>query len=312
MLYKKHLNLEDRKDLPLNGPSNYRVSENKVETRAIEINAVRQCNLSCKGCSHCSPTSNSKIYDSKILKDDLIGLSKFLKSEFIRVVGGEPLLHPNIHELLEVIKESNISDKTCLVTNGTLLNKLTIEDLKFIDKIEISLYPISKTLEEKILYIASKLSEYNTKIRILKYSDFRQPITQHATLNKELSKLTYETCQIAHNWRCITVDNGMLYRCPQSMIYSENQDDYSDAIIISSLRTYDELLRFLENNNYLFSCKNCLGSIGKKFKHKQINRIDWVSNLPLTPEEGIDIEYAKELEKSLVYESDCMKRNKLN
>ena len=40
MLYKKHLNLEDRKNFPLNGPSNYRICENKVLTRAIEVNAV--------------------------------------------------------------------------------------------------------------------------------------------------------------------------------------------------------------------------------------------------------------------------------
>ena len=312
MLYKKHLNLEDRKKLPLNGPNNYRVINDKVETRAIEINAVRQCNLSCKGCSHCSPIANSKIYDTEVLKEDLVRLSKFLKSEFIRIVGGEPLLHSNLHELLKVIKESNISDKTCLVTNGILLNKLMIEDLKYIDKIEISLYPISKNMVKKILYMASKLSEYNTKVRILKYSDFRQPIAQQVTSNEELSKLIYETCQIAHNWRCITVDNGMLYRCPQSMIYSESKDDYSDAIMISSLNSYDELLQFLENNNYLGSCKKCLGSIGKKFQHEQLNRIDWLKDLPLTPEEGVDIEYAKELNKSLVYESDCMKRNRLN
>ena len=131
MLYKKHLNLEDRKNLPLNGPSNYRICENKVLTRAIEVNAVTQCNLSCKGCSHCSPIAENKIYNPAQLKRDLMILSKFLKTEFVRVVGGEPLLHPELSIFLKNIKESKISEKTCLVTNGLLLDKINEECLKY-------------------------------------------------------------------------------------------------------------------------------------------------------------------------------------
>lgn len=312
MLYKKHLNLEDRKNLPLNGPSNYRICENKVLTRAIEVNAVTQCNLSCKGCSHCSPIAENKIYNPDQLKRDLMILSKFLKTEFVRVVGGEPLLHPELSIFLKNIKESKISEKTCLVTNGLLLDKINEECLKYIDKIEVSLYPLSARMKEKIINAAEKLSNNDIKVRLLSYSDFRQPLCQNISDNIELIQQIYETCQIAHNWRCITIDNNKIYRCPQSMIFNNNNNSSSDILYIDDINNYIELLEFLENNNYLEACKKCLGSVGKKFEHAQIKRQEWISQLPLTPEEGVDMQYKEELSKTLIYKSDCMERNRLN
>lgn len=312
MLYEKHLSLEDRNNLPLNGPSNYRVNNNKIITRAIEVNAVRQCNLSCKGCSHSSPIASKRIYELESLKRDLKNLSKYLNSEFIRIVGGEPLLYPDFNNLLKIIKESNICDKICLVTNGIYLNKITDDDLKYLDKIEISLYPLANKLIEYVKQGAEILSLKGVKVRLLEYSDFRESIVLFETNNTNLIQQVYNTCQIAHNWRCITVDNDRLYRCPQSMIESEKQSNYSDSLKISEIEDIREVLYFLENNEYLNSCSKCLGSVGKKFNHEQIKRNEWEKHLSVNIESGIDLEYAKTLSKSLKYTSDCMKRNNLN
>lgn len=312
MLYEKLEKLEDRKDLPLNGPDNYRVNNSIVYTRAIEINAVRQCNLSCRSCSHSSPIAPCNEYNPEDIERDLLKISQYLHSEFVRLLGGEPLLHSNFLEVLKVIKRTNISDKICLVTNGILLDNISDEMLKYIDKIEISMYPLNKTLLQKIKSNALKLSEKGVKVRILEYSDFRESISQYSTDNQELKQLIYETCQVAHNWRCITVDNDKLYRCPQSMIYSEKNNDFSDSICISKLSNIYDLLAFLENNYYLNSCSCCFGSVGKKINHQQIKRDEWTSILPETIESGIDKEYARTLIKKMNFKSDCMKRKNLN
>ncbi len=312
MLYEKLENLEDRKNLPLNGPNNYRVLNNIVYTRAIEINAVRHCNLSCRSCSHSSPIASCSEYDFKDIEKDLSKLSQYLHSEFVRLLGGEPLLHSNFLEVLKAIKQTNISDKICLVTNGLLLDNISDEMLKYIDKIEISIYPLNKNLLQKIKNNALKLPEKGVKVRILEYSNFRESISQHSTDNQELKQLIYETCQVAHNWRCITVDNGRIYRCPQSMIYSEKNNNLSDSICISELSNIYDLLTFLENNNYLNSCSCCFGSVGKKINHQQIKRDEWINILPETIESGIDEEYARTLVKKMDFKSDCMKRKNLN
>ena len=312
MLYKEHLDLGDRKKLQLNGPGNYRVENGMILTRAIEINAVRHCNLSCKGCSHSSPISKYKIYEPRILEKDLINISKFLRAEFTRVVGGEPLLHPNFIEILKTIKSSGISDKICVVTNGLLLDKITDDMLEYIDKIEISIYPLSISVLEKIKNNAINLSDKGVKVRLLEYTDFRESITQVSSFNNELIQLIYNTCQIAHNWRCITIDNNRIYRCPQSMINDEKTANYEDSLDINSINCLNDLLMFLENNNYLNSCSNCLGSVGKKIIHEQVNREIWNDLLSETPEDGIDEEYAMQLVKTLNYQSDCLQRHRLN
>lgn len=312
MLYEKLKNLEDRKDMPLNGPGDYRVNNDIVYTRAIEVNAVRHCNLSCRSCSHSSPISACKEYNSEDVEKDLSKLSQYLHCEFVRLLGGEPLLHSDLLELLKAIKKANISDKICLVTNGLLLDNITNEMLKYIDKIEISMYPLNKVLLKKIKDSALKLSKQGVKVRILEYSDFRESIVQYSTNNQELKQLVYETCQIAHNWRCITVDNNRVYRCPQSMIYSEKNNNFSDSICISELSSIYDLLTFLENNYYLNSCSCCLGSVGKKINHQQVKRSEWINMLPETLESGIDEEYARTLVKKINFKSDCMKRKNLN
>ena len=239
-------------------------------------------------------------------------ISQYLHSEFVRLLGGEPLLHSNLLEVLKAIKRTNISDKICLVTNGLLLDNISDEMLKYIDKIETSMYPLNKNLLQKIKNNALRLSEKGVKVRILEYSDFRESISQYSTDNQELKQLIYETCQVAHNWRCITVDNDRLYRCPQSMIYSEKNNDFSDSICISKLSNIYDLLAFLENNYYLNSCSCCFGSVGKKINHQQIKRYEWTSMLPETIESGIDKEYARTLVKKMDFKSDCMKRKNLN
>ena len=97
------MSLEERKYLPLNGPGNYRVKNHIIYTRVLEVNAVRHCNLSCRSCSHSSPLANKQVYHVDKVKSDLEKLSRFLKCETIRVVGGERLLHPEFNKLIKAI-----------------------------------------------------------------------------------------------------------------------------------------------------------------------------------------------------------------
>ena len=312
MLYKEYEDLKDRENLPLNGFSNYRVIDDKIITKAVEINAVRHCNLSCRSCSHSAPISSKQIYDSEILERDLKSISKYLHCDYVRLLGGEPLLHPNLLDILKIIKKSEISEKTCLVTNGLLLSKLTDEMLQFIDKIEISLYPLPEIVCNKIKQFAQYFLQKGIKVNILEYSDFRESITKFESDDYELINLIYNSCQIAHNWRCITIDNGRVYRCPQSMIYCESIGDFSDSLDIHEISNFITLLSFFENNNSLKSCGRCLGSVGVKFSHEQIPNTDWFDKLPNTPEDGIDREYAQKLIRTTRYESDCFNRKRKN
>ncbi len=309
-LYDSAISISEREYRPLNGPGNYRVKDGAIWTRAIEINATRHCNLSCRGCSHSSPLEDYFVLQPEEISGTLKELSGFLKAETVRFVGGEPLLHPDLKSLICVVRESGIAERVCLVTNGILLDKLDEEALSFIDEIQVSLYPLSEQLMNRVNKNIEKVSIACKKVKILQYSSFREAITRDWTANEMLCQKIYETCQIAHYWRCITVEQGFLYRCPQSMILMRNWNrkaKMNDVLEVRTIKEIEDVLRFLENNASLQACAKCLGSVGIVFEHGQVHKDFWINTLPAIPEEGIDYKFMEELEKNARAGNNCIK-----
>lgn len=309
-LYKSEITISEREALPLNGPGNYRVRGGVIWTRAIEINATRHCNLSCRGCSHSSPLEEYSVLQPEEINSSLRELSRFLKVETVRIVGGEPLLHPNLSSLIFGVRESGIAERVCLVTNGILLDKIAKDILSCLDEIQISLYPLSEQIVSRIYKNIEMVNMACKKVKVLRYSFFREAITNNLTVDQALCRRIYETCQIAHYWRCITVDQGFLYRCPQSMVFMRNhnlREEMNDKLEIRTIKKMEDVLCFLENNNFLQACASCLGSVGIVFEHQQVHKDLWVSQLPEIPEEGVDYKFMDELEKNARADNDCMK-----
>lgn len=311
-MYESEISLRDRESLPLNGPGNYRVRDGVVWTRAVEINAVRHCNLSCRGCSHSAPLETPYILQPEEIFNSLTELSKFLKAETVRIVGGEPLLHPDLQSLFCAVRKAGIAEKICIITNGILLDQLDETILSEMDEIHISLYPISTQLVNRIYKNAERISKI-CKVKILKYYSFRESIARSPISDQGLCENIYETCQIAHFWRCITIDQGFLYRCPQSMVLMRRQrlkETVDDRLEINAINGIRDILNYLENNNPLTSCAWCLGSVGSRFMHEQIHKNSWENLLPENAETAIDYEFMKCLQKNARSDNYCMKVDK--
>lgn len=97
----------------------------RIENISFEI--TRMCNLRCKHCYSDSGTERDKkltFEEIKKLIDDLASIGVFN----IMLTGGEPLLHPNIFDIIEYIQLKPMS--VMLFTNGTLITKEIVEMLK--------------------------------------------------------------------------------------------------------------------------------------------------------------------------------------
>ncbi|MFF2008332.1 4Fe-4S cluster-binding domain-containing protein [Streptomyces sp. NPDC058195] len=53
---------------------------------------------------------------------DLTRLAKSYRSANVKILGGEPLLHPGLTDLIREVRESAVTDKIILATNGLLLS----------------------------------------------------------------------------------------------------------------------------------------------------------------------------------------------
>jgi len=110
--------------------SNYALSPHKV---AIEI--TQNCNLRCPAC----PRQHNKITgESMSLAKVKHILNQLPMLRLIHIIGqGEPLLHPDIFEILKLGKSKKI--KFVMVTNGLLLSEENIKRLANVPIIEISI-----------------------------------------------------------------------------------------------------------------------------------------------------------------------------
>lgn len=94
-------------------------------------NLIRRCNLACK---HCYSISADYDFPNELGTDDIFRTMDDLKEFRVPVLilsGGEPLLHPDIFDISKRAKDMGFY--VGLSTNGTLIDKDMINDIKAID-----------------------------------------------------------------------------------------------------------------------------------------------------------------------------------
>lgn len=128
----------------------------------LEFHLADHCNLNCKGCSHFSnlvPTPS--FADMEQFKKDLHQLTTYFSQihKFF-LLGGEPLLNPDIEAYITLIREAFPYTQIIIVTNGILLLTLKEPLLNTIKKnhVHISISDYTCLDREKIIAFVQKHS----------------------------------------------------------------------------------------------------------------------------------------------------------
>jgi len=129
--------------------------DNKLDTlREIRLEVTRHCNCKCYFCHN----QNTFAKEGRLTKKDLsteqikyiidqVSLTKVSK---LRFTGGEPLVKPDILELIKYAKSKGLQVR--LNTNGTLIDKKTAEVLKkYVDTVLISVLSVEKEENDSIV-----------------------------------------------------------------------------------------------------------------------------------------------------------------
>lgn len=245
---------------------------------ALEINAVEHCNLSCSGCSHLSPLMPRRVVDPDDVARDLAALAGCYRAGTVKVVGGEPLLHPDLPALLRAIRASGIAPGLRICTNGLLLHRLDPAIWPLIDVLEISLYPDLPYKRLPLAAIRDASRDHDAAVEINRYRSFRLPYAEDGTGDAVLTQAIFDTCQIAHHWRCHTVHEGRFYRCPQALFLPRQFPGIavqSDSVALHEPGLAARLQTYLEREEALVACRQCLGTVGRSFPHRQAKRAGW-------------------------------------
>jgi sulfatase maturation enzyme AslB (radical SAM superfamily) len=132
----------------------------------FDIHLTDHCNLNCKGCEHFSPIAEKKFLDIKKYEQDCIRLNTLTGGSIddISLLGGEPLLHPQIIDFMVLTRKYFPSGMIRIITNGLLLEKqpdIFWEACKKNDiTIFISIYPV----KINYFYIKAKTDTYGIKL----------------------------------------------------------------------------------------------------------------------------------------------------
>jgi molybdenum cofactor biosynthesis enzyme MoaA len=90
--------------------------------RYVEVHLVDHCNLNCGGCSHFSPIAREWFADVDQYEKDMHRLAELFRNvNTVRLMGGEPLLHPQIESFVTITRHYLPKADVRVVTNGLLL-----------------------------------------------------------------------------------------------------------------------------------------------------------------------------------------------
>ncbi|MBQ2891776.1 MAG: radical SAM protein [Bacilli bacterium] len=134
----------------------------KPRFQQIYIEITNICNLNCP---FCVDTNRVKEYMSISNFKTIIDKIKDYTHSIYLHVKGEPLIHPNFEELLEILINTNINTK--ITTNGTKLDKFgdLIINNPNIHKVNISLQSVIYLDENKQKEYFKNLKKFLSKVR---------------------------------------------------------------------------------------------------------------------------------------------------
>lgn len=164
-LWGKNLSDEER----ISGIGPY---ERHNELEAMEIHAAEHCNLNCKNCSmFCGLVKNAIFPDYNEFEKGICLLKKYFHHvKIFRIIGGEPLLNPDLDKYIYKIRETFPYTDIRLISNGILVRQMSGELLKAIKECHVTFLvtqyaSLRKSIDEIKAFLAEKgLSHMVTEV----------------------------------------------------------------------------------------------------------------------------------------------------
>jgi len=228
----------------------------KKKTLGFEVSLVDHCDLNCQCCNSFAPIAEKKYYNVEKLENDFKRMHELAdgKIDRISLLGGEPLLHPDLLKILDIARKYFCKASSIhIMTNGILLDKQSHEFWasckKNNVKVTITKYPIKLPFEK----IERTGKEHGV---VIEYTDNKQAVktSNKYTINMigdAESIKSFGSCYKANN--CTVLDYGKIYPCStvsrvkyfNKYFKADLKVCDKDCIDIYKVNGLDEILEFL-------------------------------------------------------------------
>lgn len=225
----------------------------------VEFHVTDNCNIKCRGCGHFACLVDEK--DTAISADRIISNFKKLREYIdnineIMILGGEPLLHPELGKIIEGVSDIFPYSQIHIITNGILLTQMTDNLVKIIKQRNvIILYSMYRALYKNM----------EKNIAFLKKNDIRYSCNDANTFERRLTKKPIFDGKIINKkcGHCVCMSDNYIAKCPWLAFihyYNErfgNLFPDNGKIDIYSVKSTEELFEKIDNGGDL--CNYCCG-----------------------------------------------------
>jgi len=234
----------------------------------VEMDVTSRCTLNCKECSHLIPyhrkSGDYRDYDIETLIEN-IDLLLGLIDECLRfrVIGGEPLMHRQLHLLLRKLAGEKKIRHIQIATNGTIVPR--DEHLAAMRHPKISVFvtdygayaprkdEVVRALRQNGVH--ARLSEPMPKWRSIGGFEHR------GYSEAQMAKL-FACCDVLD---CKSLHAGKLYLCPRAFhgaalgVFPQNDREFIDLRKEDRASFYAQLNRLYDDPEGLTTCYYCTG-----------------------------------------------------
>lgn len=220
------------------------------------VHVTNRCNLNCVGCYSMDDQRNNK--EDLSFQDMKIILKALKKNGLQQLVisGGEPFVRKDLPDIVKYAKKNLGIEFICVITNGTLVTKETLENMKgYVDIISVSIDGFSKEqpvfirgidIFDKVLDAIRRVQECGITASLLPtiHSKNIQYMEKYQELAKELG------CNISFSVMTNNTDEP-----------NEFVPDEDDLIILAS-KTMGTNIRIMDTpiNAYSIVCRKSCGA----------------------------------------------------
>lgn len=244
------------------------------------------CNLNCKGCAHFSPLSPEEYPDFEEAERDFARLGELFhgKCRNISLMGGEPLLNPQIEDYCRMVRKHFPIGDIQVVTNGILLLKMPDSFYKTCKEAKISIhvtpYPIK--LDHKA--IRKRCSRYGVAYHFYWDETSKNEFFRYVIDETGSQDMVQNFIECGNANYCLYLYKGRMYPCGAGAHFRVYNDYYQagleltdrDSVDIYKVRGDWELL--MELAKPVPMCRYCVMSRRKEtftWGHSKKDKAEW-------------------------------------
>ena len=241
-------------------------SNSEIVIPFMDLDITTFCNLKCKRCAKLTPYFNiHHHFSSDEIAKSLELMTRFVdKIYVVNIIGGEPLLNPELCTIIKICSENKAIQHLELTTNASLEpSDELLEIIKNCDvDVHISDYRYLSSAQQRAKEaFIQKLIDYGIRYEYQFHDiwlDFGE-VELHDYSDIELHSM-YVHCPMNS---CAVYNNSVLYKCGRRSYLSQHRlvADGNDCIDFSKIETREELrerIKLFYSAKYSEACRYCL------------------------------------------------------